>query len=515
MAQTFAADARGNLLIATRVWSDFAATLPLTRSFSLGDNFPPEYPIYPNVPIRYHFLFFLGVAIIERMGFSLPFALNFLSATGFFLLLFGIYLLGKSVFKSKMVGFLAVIFLLFNGSLGFAEFFQKYPLNTDTFARVINNAEFTSFGPYDGKIISAFWSLNIYTNQRHLGLSYAAFIFLTLLIFYFSNFPGKLTKNKVLVIGLVIGLFPFIHLVVFGTALLALGIYFFFFKRLRIKLFTISLIALALAVPQIAYMGKSEIEVSFFNPGYLVNPLTAYNFLRYWVLNLGFTLIIGTAGLYLATKAQRTLFLPFFALFVLGNIFQFSPEIAANHKFFNLFLIGINFFTAYFLVRIWEKPYLKMVAPFVFISLVLTGVIDFFPILNDRLMALEDIPNNKVAAFIKESIPPDSIFLNSTFLYNPASLAGRKIFLGWPYFAWSAGYDTDKRIKKMADLFNPTDISTSCTMLKEEGIDYIEIGRMPDLENVYINESFFAQNFIPVFSDSGHNIYSVSETCTP
>ena len=62
MWKTFRVNQAGNLEIATKVWSDFAATIPLIRSFSLGDNFPPQYPLFAGPPIRYHFLFFAGKA---------------------------------------------------------------------------------------------------------------------------------------------------------------------------------------------------------------------------------------------------------------------------------------------------------------------------------------------------------------------------------------------------------------------------------------------------------------------
>ena len=66
MFHTFSYDYENSkILIANQMWSDFAATLPLTRSFSLGDNWPPEYPIFPGSPMRYHYLFFLFVGKLD------------------------------------------------------------------------------------------------------------------------------------------------------------------------------------------------------------------------------------------------------------------------------------------------------------------------------------------------------------------------------------------------------------------------------------------------------------------
>ncbi|KKQ97720.1 MAG: hypothetical protein UT23_C0009G0049, partial [Candidatus Woesebacteria bacterium GW2011_GWA1_39_12] len=166
MWKTFQVTPEGDLKLASRVWSDFAATIPLIRSFSFGSNFPPEYPIFAGPPIRYHFLFFAAVGLLEKTGIRLDLALNSLSTISFFLLTIAIYYLGKMVFKSKKVGILSVILFLFNGSWGFLEFFKKNPISLNILDDIVKNREFSSFGPYDGKIVSAFWSLNIFTNQR-------------------------------------------------------------------------------------------------------------------------------------------------------------------------------------------------------------------------------------------------------------------------------------------------------------------------------------------------------------
>jgi hypothetical protein len=58
MLRTFSYDYENStILIYSMMLSDFAATIPLIRSFSMGDNWPPEYPIFPGSPIRYHYLF--------------------------------------------------------------------------------------------------------------------------------------------------------------------------------------------------------------------------------------------------------------------------------------------------------------------------------------------------------------------------------------------------------------------------------------------------------------------------
>ena len=66
---------------------------------------------------------------------------------------------------------------------------------------------------------------------------------------------------------------------------------------------------------------------------------------------------------------------------------------------------------------------------------------------------MEDYPKNADIAWIMANTPPKSVFLNSSYLYHPASIAGRRIFYGWPYFAWSLGYETEKHKEIMTEVF--------------------------------------------------------------
>ena len=522
MWKTFQVTPEGDLKLASRVWSDFAATIPLIRSFSFGSNFPPEYPIFAGPPIRYHFLFFAAVGLLEKTGIRLDLALNSLSTISFFLLTIAIYYLGKMVFKSKKVGILSVILFLFNGSWGFLEFFRKNPISLNILDDIVKNREFSSFGPYDGKIVSAFWSLNIFTNQRHLGLAYAAFLFLMLFLYRYSKKPRKLTLNKICILGIILGLFPFIHMAVFGMMGIAILVAFLIFPKIRINIFALGCIALILAIPQFLYMGESEVQTSLIRLGYLLEDKTFIGFLKYWLMNFGFTLILAPIGFVIAKKPQKKIALPFLALFVAGNIFQFSPEVAANHKFFNLFIIGANLFTAYFLFRLWKlKSLNKVVKTLLLLPLLLlltlTGLIDFFPIVNDSLLVLKDHRNNPTISFILNNTPKDSVFLNSSYLYHPASLAGRKIFMGWPYFSWSAGYDTDKRGKELDRIYTSNEKEKVCYLLKKNNIDYFTIqDTSRDRDFTKINVVFFNNNFTPIYKDlaGAISIFEVKTNCT-
>ena len=519
MWKTFRINESGNLEIAGKVSSDFAATIPLIRSFSFGQNWPPQYPIFAGPPIRYHFVFYAIAGFLEKAGIPLDWALNSLSTLSFFFLLLAIYFLAKVIFKSRFTSMVACFLFLFNGSFAFLEFFKKFPLSIHTLTDIINHDSFLAFGPYYGnKIISAFWSLNIYTNQRHLTLAYAVFLLLILTIYGASKNNNKLSLTKTLIWGIIIGFFPFIHLPVFAMMEMVLFILFVIYPHLRKNILAIIGISLIIALPQMMYMGSSNYQGKLFHPGYLIENLSFYSFIKYWFLNLGLITILAPIGFLLAKKPQRKILLPFLALFVIGNLFQFSPEIAGNHKFFNLFVIGANIFAAYSVYNLWKHSLLgKTVAILYLILMTLSGIIDIFPIKNDGYAEIKDGKNNEVEQFIVNNTPKDSVFLNASYMYNPASLAGRKIFLGWPYFVWGIGYDSSKRYKIMESIYKNTNKDEVCKLSTINKIDYITLEDINDPNLPRINLNFFLANFELAYNNKQLNFYiiDVKKNCEP
>ena len=158
----------------------------------------------------------------------------------------------------------------------------------------------------------------------------------------------------------------------------------------------------------------------------------------------------------------------------------------------------------------------RLAVPFLIFFLILSGIIDFFPIKNDIFVAIEDAPKNEDILWIKENTPPDATFLNSSYLYHPASLAGRKIFLGWPYFSWSAGYDATKRGREWKNILETSTSGKNfvCNFLIANNIQFISLEKN-EPENVTIDLSFWKNNFTMVYTNpnTALTIYDVSKSC--
>ncbi|MBI3984367.1 MAG: hypothetical protein HY344_00280 [Candidatus Levybacteria bacterium] len=504
-----------SMMIGSKAWSDFSSHIPLIRSFSIGDNLPPQYPLFSGPAIKYHFLFYLLVGFLEKIGLRIDLALNIPSIFGFTLLILMIYFFAKEIFKSKAVGVLSVILFLFNSTLSFVNYFAKNGLSLDSIYAVLTSTKFASFGPYDNSIVSAFWNLNIYTNQRHVALSYALSLLIIYLILKFNEHTKHKNFEKTFLIAIVFGLSFLLNIAVFLMTALVLACMLIFLKEKRIYIFLVLLIGGIIALPQYLFLSQVPSESAIaINPGYLVENLNLVSFVNYWFYNLGFNIFLIPLGFFLTNKLNKKILISFVSLFIVANLIQFSPEIAANHKFFNFSIIVGGMFSAFALYILWKKRNIfKPLVVVLFFFLTLSGIIDFFPILNDSKITLSDYPKNKNISWIMENTSKNAVFLNNQYLYNYASLAGRKIFLGWPYFAWSQGYNTQKRDDIRKKLLNTSDLEYFCKQSLNFHLNYVDINL--NNEDAVVNKSFFDKNFKKVFENTkdGFIIYNINSKC--
>ena len=547
----------GKIIIDSKLYSDFGAHLPLIRSFSLGKNWPPEYPFFAGEPIRYHYFFYLLVGFLEKIGLRLDLALNILSSLGMTLLLWLIYKITNLFAKTRLAGWLAVILFLFNGSLSFVEYFNQQGWNWQALLAIPEQVNFASFGPWSGRLVSAFWNLNIYTNQRHLALSFA----LVLLFLYpllvkiaklpVSNFklswPRKiktlvlqkcqLIKDFVLAIfslktdqslnwflafGLVIGygLMPVLHQAGF-IILVYFTVYFLlFYPKVFGSLKPVYLAALGVSLLSFYFLTTGDhqpVERIF---GFLAEDKTFLGLIRYWWYNLGFYLPLLPILLFYTLKKKN--FFLFFAtgLFVAANIWRLSPDMINNHKLLNFFMIVVVITTAIFLINLVKKSkaFLFLTLP-LFLLLTFSGFVDLFPIINDYSGEITDYPRSDIQQWLLKNTAGDSQFLTASYLHSPASLTGRKLYLDYGYHAWSMGYkDAAKRVllpELWSDSISPT---RWCGLALSQQLDYVLVGpseKAVEDDKIKIDQSLVVSQLPPAYvSPDGWRVWDIKEICS-
>ncbi len=552
----------GQFLIRSHVWSDFAAHLPLIRSFSLGRNFPPQYPQFANEPIRYHFLFYWLAAILEQLGLNLVWSLNLLSALGLALLMIMIFamtrLMAKSCLQvsspaSRAAGFLAVVLFLFNGSLTYFDYWQQYGLSWQSIRNIFHLSEFVNFGPWSGDIISAFWNWNIYTNQRHLGFSFA----LALIIIWplvktafklktkdsgskwrlnkqgLQRLWNKTMNHKWQLILLSLGLasLPFLNLATYGMTVFFIAAWFIFWPRLWTKYAGRYGLAILLSIPGFYYYWRLGHGSLNWQLGFLAAEPTLISIASYWWHNLGLYSLLWLALLLVTDQRQRKWWLIFSFYFILANVCQLSVDMINNHKLINFFQIGLIILLAAKLVQYWhganiskyffagfKRLQLWLVRAFILILLpflTLSGVMDAAAVVNDYQLTVPDAAQTKVGQWLLQSTEPDSTFVTTRYLYHPASLVGRKTYLDYGYFSWSMGYDDAARRRHLTAVFAADiDPDTWCQLMKQEAINYVFVTLNNHDLDLDVANSWLVATQEPQQQWSNQMIYSVAAICS-
>lgn len=522
MFHTFSYDGkRQELQIASKAWSDFGAHIPLIRSFSSGENLnrfmqgkAVESPLFPGEPIRYHYGFYLLVGALERLGVRIDWALNVPSALGFFALIVGIFALAWHTFHRVDVAALSVLFFLFNGSLAFLPFFASHPLSPTLLTDILTNTRFAAFGPWDGGDITAFWTLNIYTNQRHLALSYALIIGIIFLLH-----TRRMRSIHVSALVCAFSLLLFVNFAAAGIAFIFCASYFLAEQRTRLPL----LIAAAFTIPPFLYLLRTANlsgAVSW-HPGYLAKPpLTLPSFLSFWLQNIGLHAFLIPLGIILSPRHVRRRFLPaLLVLFVLPNLFRLSPDIINNHKFFNFFLLIGAMFSAFAVSSIVRgaaragKPAQILASIMLIVTLTFSGILDFFPIINDAKGSVRDVGADATARFIAGATNPADTVANSTWFYHPASLAGRPILSGYTYFTWSYGYNQEKREAILRRIYQAANRKEACVLLMAHRVALVELSPKPE-SYLSVNAALW-DTLVPAYTDpeTGRKLYKSEDLC--
>ncbi len=327
--------------------------------------------------------------------------------------------------------------------------------------------------------------------------------------------------------GVILGLLPMWNSAVYLAAAAILGVL-FVLCPLRFQMLGLAVTSGVIALPQMLFLstgaGRAHMP-KLLHWGYTIDHPTALNVLRYLGFTFGFKWLLIAVALVVATSLQRRFFLAVLSLLAVAFCFQFTIEVLANQKFIHIWVIIANLFVAFALWRLWRLSLAgttlpgKFAAIASFLLIIPGGVIDFFPIHNTGWSEVT-YKDDPLIDWLKKNTTPRDILLTDRFVNHPILMAGRRVFYGWPYYAWSAGYDASRRDKIYMDLFENRDPWKVYRLLKENGIKYVGFdGAVRHADFIKRpNEQLYATYFPKVFEDSRYNgliIYKVPDKPPP
>jgi sugar lactone lactonase YvrE len=327
--------------------------------------------------------------------------------------------------------------------------------------------------------------------------------------------------------GVLLGLLPMWNSAVFIAAAAILGLL-FILCPLRLQMLALAITSGVIALPQMFYLstgsGRAHVP-KLLHWGYTIDHPTAANVAKYLGFTFGFKWLLIALALVFATNLQRRFFLAILSLIAVAFCFQFTIEVLANQKFLHIWVIIANLFVAFALWRLWHLSLGGTTVPGKLAAIVTTlliipgGIIDFFPVHNTGWSEVT-YRNDPLIDWLKKNTTPRDIFLTDRFVNHPILMAGRRVFYGWPYYAWSAGYDASKRDRVYTDLFENKDPWKVYHLLKENGITYVAYDNAVRQAQFIKrpNQGLYATYFPKVHEATNYNgmvIYKVPDTPPP
>ena len=117
--------------------------------------------------------------------------------------------------------------------------------------------------------------------------------------------------------------------------------------------------------------------------------------------------------------------------------------------------------------------------------------------------------------WIREETPAGSVFITGYITIHPVFTAGRLAYQGWPYYAWSAGYDTTGRDQVLEELFACRDPEAFAQAARDTGADYLLVDSTLTGDERFSaffgagGEEILRQALPVVYQDEGATVYQI------
>ena len=515
------------------VYGDYAPHTAMMRSFSLGDNFPTQYPHFGGEDVKYHFMFQFLVGNLEYLGIRLDIAYNMLSVFALLGFLMMLYSIGRRITGSGAAGVVTVALFFFRSSFTFFRYLWEHLRSGDLLRTLAENTSFIGYTPNEDW---GLWNFNVYLNQRHLafGLLIAALVvwyYLDLVEAGCSHSEKGLAwmKNRLfsveawkmrnpegaLAAGLALGLTAFWNgAAVIGGLLILLG--FAVFSDGKLDYLATAVTAVLFSVLQSkVFIRGSAVEAGFYW-GFISEDKSPAGVL-WFLIQMSGIFFAGAVLLLPLLKKRLHRVLTVSCLFpvVFAFCFSLTPDITVNHKYIMISYAFLAVLWAGVLTGLWKGKdgsrrsaavIRRAAAVLLAVCLTATGIYDFVVILRNNGPGHRVTVNmeSTLTDWLAEHLDSGDLLLTPEYSMSETTMSGVMMYLGWPYYAWSAGYDTYGRARKAVEIYTSEDPAAVDRLVKEEKITYILFEEGMEFEGAVCREDTIRELYTMVYqSDDG------------
>lgn len=476
------------------VFGDYAPHTAMMRSFSLQNNFPTQYPHFGGQDVKYHFMFQFLVGNLEFLGLRLDIAYNaasILALLGFLMLLYSI---ARRVVGSGKAGVLTVLFFFFRSALTFFQFLWEH-LRAGNLLQVLQ--ENTSFIGYTTNEDWGLWNFNVYLNQRHLAFG---LLIVALAVWMYLDWAEQGCRHKekglvwfrnrifskdawkcryvenALAAGLLIGMTSFWNgAAVIGGLLILMGFAVCSDGKLDYLITAVTAVGFSVLQTRL-FMNGSSVEAAF-QWGFISEDKSAGGVLWYLIQMSGI-FFVGALILFFFYKKrlQRAVLVSCLFPLVFAFCFSLTPDITVNHKYIMISYAFLAMFWAGAVCLLFRKKWQgRILAAVLTVCLTITGIYDFVIIVRDNGPGhrVTVNTNSSLTDWLAQNLDSRDLILTPEYSISEVTMAGVMMYLGWPYYAWSAGYDTYDRAEKAKEIYTSQEPERVKSLVRQEGITYI------------------------------------------
>lgn len=533
----------GSIYVGYSVFSDFAPHLGMIRSFSVSNNFPTQYAHFAGEDIRYHFMFQFMVGNLEYLGLRLDFAFNLPSMFGMTAVYMLLFVLTVRLTKSRLCGYLTAFLFTFRSSFTVFRYMAEQSKG-NVLEALLTNTEFLGYTQNENW---GLWNLNVYCNQRHLAFALAFLLLAVLLFFpYVEHMGQSLLKTKetqkqggsalaaqwktlfftktafgIYDVKQAVGMGLFLGGLAFwnGSVLVATLAMLFFMaaaSEYRLDYLITALLALVLYFCQSALFVEGSVVSPAYYFGFLAENKTAWGVLIFIVELTGIVLFVAVVGAAMLKGTRRYMLLVFFVPFVLAFTLALTGDITVNHKWIMMSLMLLSIFAATVLTKLFqEKDWFKrVIAALLLFVLTATGMYDLTIVVKRNENYLIFSYEDPVTNWIAENATCEDIFLTPYYSLNNVVMGGAMLYYGWPYYAWSAGYDTYSRDTQVKRMYESSSVEELKYRIEANNIRYIIVDHDCRTSSEYeVREDIIEAAYETVFEyDSGEWMVRIFDT---